>query len=158
MRHPAEQRARRLDDPAVVILEQVAPAQDLHRVDRELQVVLQTESPLGVENAEEIYRLPGCDAVFIGPNDLRFNMRTADGGEPTDEQHEALIQEVVRIGRKVGTPTGIHVMDPHSALKRAKQGMQFIAVGSDLRMLGAKCREYLDVIRPEEGDKELARY
>src|SRR6185503_8418542 len=29
-------------------------------------VVLQTESPRGVENAEAIYRLPGCDAIFIG--------------------------------------------------------------------------------------------
>ena len=128
------------------------------RANDEILVVLQTESPAGVENAEEIYRLPGCDAIFIGPNDLRFNMRTADGTMPTDQQHEALIQQVIGIGRKVGTPTGIHAMDPLSALKRSEQGMQFIAVGSDLRMLGAKCREYLQVIRPEEGEKDLARY
>ena len=31
------------------------------------------------ENAEAIYRLPGCDAIFIGPFDLGFNLRTADG-------------------------------------------------------------------------------
>ncbi|MCR9119546.1 MAG: aldolase/citrate lyase family protein, partial [bacterium] len=42
----------------------------------EILVVLQTESPLGVENAEAIYSLPGCDACFIGPNDLRFQMRS----------------------------------------------------------------------------------
>ena len=42
-------------------------------------VVLQTESPRGVENAEAIYALPGCDAIFIGPNDLRFQMRKPDG-------------------------------------------------------------------------------
>ena len=73
-------------------------------------------------------------------------------------RRDGLARQVIGIGRKVGTPTGIHAMDPLSALKRAEQGMQFIAVGSDLRMLGAKCREYLQVIRPEEGEKDLARY
>src|SRR5204862_4091430 len=57
-------------------------------------VVLQTESPRGVANAEAIYSLPGCDAIFIGPNDLRFQMRTPDGTFPTPEAHEAAIQDV----------------------------------------------------------------
>jgi 4-hydroxy-2-oxoheptanedioate aldolase len=128
------------------------------RANDEVLVVLQTESPEGVRNAEEIYTLPGCDAIFIGPNDLRFNMRTPDGGKPTDGEHEALIQEVVRIGKRVGTPTGIHAMDPDSALKRAEQGMQFIAVGSDLRMLNATAGHYVGKLWPERGAKDLARY
>jgi len=128
------------------------------RANDEVLVVLQTESPQGVRNAEEIYTLPGCDAIFIGPNDLRFNMRTPDGGKPTDEEHEALIQEVLRVGKRVGTPTGIHVMDPQSALKRAGQGMQFIAVGSDLRMLNTTVQQYVGKLWPEKAGKDLARY
>ena len=128
------------------------------RANDEILVVLQTESPTGVQNAEAIYSLPGCDAVFIGPNDLRFNMRTPDGGKPTDQEHEALIQRVIEIGRKLGTPTGIHVMDPESALKRAGQGMQFLAVASDLRMLNATSQQFLATLRPEESGKDLARY
>src|SRR6056297_3257196 len=31
----------------------------------EILVILQTESPEGVENAEEIYSLPGVDAIFV---------------------------------------------------------------------------------------------
>ena len=45
----------------------------------EILVVLQTESPTGVESAPEIYSLPGVDAIFVGPVDLRANMRAADG-------------------------------------------------------------------------------
>ncbi len=41
----------------------------------EILVVLQTESPTGVNNAEAIYSLPGVDAIFVGPVDLRANMR-----------------------------------------------------------------------------------
>src|SRR6478735_6713033 len=91
-------------------------------------VVLQTESPRGVANAPEIYSLPGVDAIFIGPNDLRFQMRAPDGTFPTAEQHEAMIQRVIAAGKKVKCATGIHAMDPKSALERAEQGMRFIAV------------------------------
>lgn len=128
------------------------------RANDEILVVLQTESPTGVENAEAIYSLPGCDAIFVGPNDLRFNMRLADGTMPTPEAHEAMIQRVIAAGKKVGTPTGIHAMDPHSALERAKQGMQFIAVASDLKMLSDSARDYVKTIWPDEADKDLARY
>ncbi|OHB71575.1 MAG: 2-dehydro-3-deoxyglucarate aldolase, partial [Planctomycetes bacterium RBG_13_63_9] len=119
------------------------------RANDEILVVLQTESPTGVEDAEAIYGLPGCDAIFIGPNDLRFNMRAADGAMPTAEQHEAMVQRVIEIGRRVGTPTGIHAMDPEEALKRAGQGMQFLAVGSELSMLTAKVEDTVRVLWPE---------
>jgi 4-hydroxy-2-oxoheptanedioate aldolase len=128
------------------------------RANDEIVVILQTESPTGVENAEAIYSLPGCDAIFVGPNDLSFNMRTAGGPKPTDAELEAMIQRVIAVGRKVGTPTGIHVMDPHDALRRAEQGMQFIAIASELRMMNLKAQEYLQVIFPKETGKDLARY
>lgn len=124
----------------------------------EILVVLQTESPQGVENAAEIYALPGCDAIFIGPNDLRFQMRKPDGTFPTAEEHEAMIQRVIQVGKKVGTPTGIHAMDPQSALDRARQGMQFLAIGSDLRFMTLKAEETVKTVFPERAGKDLARY
>jgi 4-hydroxy-2-oxoheptanedioate aldolase len=121
-------------------------------------VVLQTESPTGVQNAEAIYSLPGVDAIFIGPNDLRFQMRTADGTFPTAEQHEAMVQRVITAGKKVGCPTGIHAMDPKSALQRAEQGMRFIAVGSELRFMVQKAQEVLDVVLPNRVRQEIVKY
>src|SRR5688500_16834958 len=112
-------------------------------------VVLQTESPRGVENAEAIYSLPGVDAIFIGPNDLRFQMRAPDGTFPTAEAHEEMVQRVIKTGKKVKCPTGIHSMDPKDALQRAEQGMQFLAVCSDLRMRTLKAEETLAVLHPD---------
>ena len=128
------------------------------RADDEILVVLQTESPTGVENAEAIYSLPGCDAVFVGPNDLRFQMRTSDGIKPTDAELETMIERVVAAGAKVGTPTGIHTMSPEDALRRVKQGMQFIAVASELGMMNAKVEEYVKVLYPQSAGNDLARY
>jgi len=128
------------------------------RANDEILVVLQTESPLGVENAADIYRLPGVDAIFVGPVDLRANMRAADGSEATDEQFEKLLQRVVDIGKSAGLPTGMHVMTPEAALARARQGMQFIAVGSELRMMTEKAEEVLSALDPQRSTKDLARY
>ncbi len=113
-------------------------------------MVLQTKSPLGVQNAEEIYRLPGCDAIFIGPTDLRFTMRSPDGRFPTPEEHEEMIQQVIRLGRRLRMPTGVHCGGPEEALSRVEQGMQFLALGSDLGMLRRRPRRRSRASRAED--------
>lgn len=136
-----------------------ATAGDYYRqANDEILVVLQTESPTGVANAEAIYALPGCDAIFIGPNDLRAQMRAPDGTDPTPEEHEAMIQRVIAAGKKVNCPTGMHTMSPAEALRRADEGMQFLAVGSDLQMLTAYAQQSLQQLRPESDPKDIARY
>ncbi len=128
------------------------------RANDEIMVVLQTESPTGIANAEAIYSLPGVDAIFVGPVDLRANMRKPDGTEATDDEFEAAMQKVIAIGKKVGTPTGMHVMDPETARIRADQGMQFIAIGSELRMMTQRAAEIVRAIAPEDAPQELVKY
>jgi 2-keto-3-deoxy-L-rhamnonate aldolase RhmA len=98
------------------------------------------------------------DAIFVGPVDLRAQMRKPDGSEATDEAFEAMIQKVISIGKKTGTPTGMHVMDPQTALDRAEQGMQFIAVASELRMMTERAAEMVAGVRPNRAQKELVKY
>ena len=128
------------------------------RANDEILVVLQTESPRGVENAEAIYQVPGCDAIFVGPNDLRQQMIKQDGQKPTPDEHEAMIQRVIETGKKVGTPTGIHAMSAEDALQRAQQGMQFLAIGSDLRFMVSEAQRSLQLLDPNAAGKEVARY
>lgn len=132
-------------------------AEYYRRANDEILVVLQTESPIGVQNAEAIYSLPGVDAIFVGPVDLRANMRSADGGEATDEAFETMLARVVAAGKKTGTPTGMHVMSPDAALERAAQGMQFIAVASELRMMTEQATKTIQTLGLG-GGKDLARY
>ena len=59
------------------------PGDYLKRANDEILVVLQTESPTGVENAEEIYSLPGVDAIFAGRSaraDERRGPAAREGG------------------------------------------------------------------------------
>ncbi len=133
-------------------------AEYFKRANDEILVVLQTESPTGVANAERIYSLPGVDAIFIGPVDLRAQMRKPDGSEASDDEFEEMIQRVIAIGKKTGTPTGMHVMDPQTALHRAEQGMQFIAIASELRMMTERAAEIVSAVQPEGQRKELVKY
>ncbi len=128
------------------------------RANDEILVVLQTESPTGVANAEAIYALPGVDAIFVGPVDLRANMRCPDGSEASDAEFEELLARVIAAGRKTGTPTGMHCMSPDDALRRAAQGMQFIAVGSELRMMTERAQQVWRAVSPLAVDRDIARY
>src|SRR5438270_10398716 len=49
------------------------------RADDELLIVLQCEHIMAVEHADEIFSVPGIDAIFVGPNDLEASMRGPDG-------------------------------------------------------------------------------
>ena len=63
---------------------------------------------------ESIYSLPGCDAIFIGPVDLRAQMRDVHGDDPTDEEHEAMVQRVFAMG----TPSWNANWNPHHERRR----------------------------------------
>ncbi|MCU0709959.1 MAG: aldolase/citrate lyase family protein [Pirellula sp.] len=137
---------------------QCSSGEYFQKANDEILVVLQTESPTGIANAEAIYSLPGVDAIFVGPVDLRAQMRRPDGTEATEDQFQSALQQVVDIGKKTGTPTGMHVMNAQDAIQRSEQGMQFIAIGSDLRMMTERGREWLAQIDPERLNKSTIGY
>ncbi|HTQ39967.1 MAG TPA: aldolase/citrate lyase family protein [Pirellulales bacterium] len=133
-------------------------AEYFQRANDEILVVLQTESPQGIANAEAIYSLPGVDAIFVGPVDLRANMRKPNGSDASDAEFEAALAQIIAVGKKTGTPTGMHVMSAEIAQKRAAQGMQFLAVASELRMMTAKAEEFLKTLKSESGKANIAGY
>ena len=124
----------------------------------EILVVLQTESPEGVDNAEAIYSLPGVDAIFVGPNDLTFQMRGPDGVDPSKEAVEAMLQRVLAVGKKVGTPVGLHVQTPEAVNQRIAEGWQFLAIASELKMMVNEAQRLATALSLKRDAGDLARY
>ena len=120
-------------------------------------VILQTESPEGVDNAEEIYSLPGVDAIFVGPNDLFWQMKQPDGTDPTPEEFEAMLQRILAAGKKTGTPVGIHCFSVPDIKMRIDQGWQFLALQSELKMMVTKAQELVAELGMQTAS-DLARY
>ncbi len=136
-----------------------APAGDYYKhANDEILVILQTESPEGVENAEAIYSLPGVDAIFVGPNDLTFQMRGADGIDPTPDELEEMLQRVLAAGKKVGTPVGLHVQTTEAVEQRIAEGWQFIALASELKMMVSGAQKFVTELNLKREAADLARY
>lgn len=134
------------------------PGDYFKRANDEILVVLQTESPEGVDNAEGIYSLPGVDAIFVGPFDLTAQMRGPEGIDPSPDELEAMLQRVLAVGKKVKTPVGLHVQTVEAVKQRIAEGWQFIALGSELRMMSYTAQQWTAALNLKARQGELARY
>src|ERR1700758_2191675 len=101
----------------------------------EILVVLQCEHIRAVEDADAIFSVPGIDAIFVGPNDLAASMRGSDGRPPSAEATTRAMKHILQTCRKPGVPAGLHCGTAEEAKLRIEEGWQFVAIGSELRML-----------------------
>jgi len=128
------------------------------RANDEILVIIQTEHIQAVEIADEIYAVPGVDAVFVGPNDLAFSMKAADGTPPNKDVFEATLTRIRESAQRNQLPCGLHVFSAADALKRASEGWQFIAVNSELKMMLDGAAQVARQVDPEHAAGGLAKY
>ena len=113
-----------------------ATANDYYaRANDELLLVLQCEHIKAVEDADAIFSVPGIDAIFVGPNDLAASMRSKDGRPPSGEATAQAMKHILATCRKHKVPAGLHCNSGEEARHRIEEGWQFIAIGSELRMM-----------------------
>ena len=101
----------------------------------ELLIVLQCEHIQAVENADAIFSVPGIDAIFVGPNDLAASMRGKDGKPPTAEATKKALDHILATCKKHKVAAGIHCGTADEVNHRAAEGWQFMAIGSELKMM-----------------------
>ena len=98
--------------------------------------IIQTEHIEAVEIADEIYAVPGIDAVFVGPNDLA-DLAPQARRHPAQQATDGRDAYPHPRGRQAqqGLPCGLHVQTAADAQRRIAEGWQFIAVASELKMM-----------------------
>jgi 4-hydroxy-2-oxoheptanedioate aldolase len=126
--------------------------------DDEILVVIQTEHKKAVDIADEIYAVPGIDAIFVGPNDLAASLRDASGKPPSKELQEETLQRILAAAKRQKVPCGLHVYSVQDAKRRIAEGWQFLAVSSELKFMLQGASEVAKEIHPELVAGELARY
>src|SRR5262249_17293224 len=109
-----------------------------------------------VDRADEIFAVPGIDVIFVGPNDLAASMRSANGSPPTASATSEVMSHILTTCRKHGVAPGLHCMDAAEPQRRIADGWQFLAVGSELRMMMDGAGATLKTIGREAAD--TARY
>lgn len=126
--------------------------------DDEILIVIQAEHIEAVERADEIYSVPGIDAVFVGPNDLQFSMRDSHGRMPEQDVFEAALRKVRVSCDRHGVAPGLHVFSIADAKRRITEGWRFVAVNSELKFLTQGATELAKELHPELAGAELAKY
>jgi len=106
-----------------------------NHVDDELLIVLQCEHIQAVENADRIFSVPGIDAIFVGPNDLAASMKSKDGKPASGEATNQALKHVLETCKKHKVAAGYHCSTPEEVQMRINDGWQFLAIGSELKMM-----------------------
>jgi 4-hydroxy-2-oxoheptanedioate aldolase len=124
----------------------------------EILVALQCEHITAVENADAIFSVPGIDTIFVGPNDLAASMRGKDGRPPSGEATAQAMKHILATCRKHQVAAGIHCVTPEEVRLRIEEGWQFIAIGSELKMMLNAVNDTLKRIGIEQPKGEMAKY
>lgn len=122
---------------------QAAPQEYYARFNDEVLVILQCEHIDAVRRADEIFSVPGIDAIFVGPNDLAASMRTPDGAEPSPAALEEVLAEILAACRRNRVAPGLHCFSAEDVQRRIAQGWQFLALGSDLALMTRAAKQEL---------------
>jgi 2-keto-3-deoxy-L-rhamnonate aldolase RhmA len=113
--------------------EYLATANDL------VSVVVQAESALALANIDAIARVPGVDAVLVGPNDLAANLGHP-GRVDAPEVRDAigLILDACRVA---GRRAGIFGLTADSVHPWFGRGASLVVAGADAVLLGDAARQ-----------------
>ncbi len=105
----------------------------------EVLVICQIETAEALRNVREIAAVDGVDVLFIGPFDLSANLGVF-GQVDSDPVKEA-IAEIRSAAHEAGVAVGYYAQDVEEVLQKFSEGMQFVAIGSEVRFLRAAAEE-----------------
>ena len=129
------------------------------KADDEILVIIQTEHIEAVEIADEIYSVPGVDAVFVGPNDLAYSMRAADGTSQPGKSFRGHPDADPR--SRQAQPSSLRpsrLLAGRCLASVPREGWQFIAVNSELKMMLDGAADATRQINRDDTAGELAKY
>ena len=81
-----------------------------------------------------------------------------DGSPPGKELFEATLTRIREAAQRQKLPCGLHVFSAADALKRAREGWQFIAVVSELKMMLDGAAEIVRQVDPQNTATGFAKY
>jgi len=111
----------------------------------ETVLIPQIEHIDAVKNIDEILRVPGIDAILIGPYDLSGSMGKI--GQVNDPEVQKAIVIIKEKAQAANVPVGIFAANAERAKLLAEDGYQLILVGIDTMLFSAAVKNNLALIR-----------
>ncbi|MBI4876150.1 MAG: aldolase [Acidobacteria bacterium] len=119
--------------PPVVGYERLSMAEIMRHLDHNTLTVVQFETELAMQRADELLAVPGIDVVLVGPADLSVSLGIP--GQFEDPRMTAILENFISQCNARGVAPGIHLPNVPLALPWLKRGMRFLSAGSEHSML-----------------------
>ena len=116
-----------------------AIADYLVTADDETCLLVQLETLAGLDQLEAIAAVDGVDGIFIGPADLAADMGYL--GRPGQAEVQARVEDAITRIVATGKAAGILTSDQRLARHYLALGASFVAVGSDIGLMGTAARQ-----------------
>jgi 4-hydroxy-2-oxoheptanedioate aldolase len=105
----------------------------LARTGDTISVTVQIESTGAVEAVEDILKVDGVDAIFLGPSDLAASMGLL--GQQEHPEVRAAVEHCLAAAKTAGKPAGVNAFNPATARSYLAAGAAFVLVGADVALL-----------------------
>ncbi|MDX2499975.1 MAG: aldolase/citrate lyase family protein [Deltaproteobacteria bacterium] len=99
------------------------------RANDEIAVILQAETHQALNNISEIVKVPGIDAIFIGPYDLSASLGKM--GQLTDPEVMRAMDTIATACQSAGVRLGVFAAATDGIKPYLQQGYTLLAVGTD---------------------------
>lgn len=112
-----------------------------------VMVIPMIETAQAVAQIDDILDVPGIDMIYIGPNDMAFEM---DGhvNHPRPKS-EAALADVLRSATQRGIPAGIFCSGAEEAQQRVEQGFRLVTPGNDFTHLTRSMKEAVRMLQED---------
>jgi 4-hydroxy-2-oxoheptanedioate aldolase len=123
----------------------------LRSANRETLAFAMVETRAALRALDDILGLPGIDGIFLGPSD--FSLALSDGAR-VDPEAKGVLEAAEEIMAHVGNAGKIGCafsMTTEAALRFRNMGYRFIALGTDVSLIGRGAAALLEPARPAGG-------
>ena len=122
----------------------------LQERNRNTVVMIGIESVTAAENLEEILKIDGIDAIFVGPNDMSITMGIPDQYDHPD--FEEMLRFVIRTSAARNIPVAVHLQSVELSTKWIREGVRFVLHKTDVGALHEGFRRDFDLLRQAGGE------
>jgi 4-hydroxy-2-oxoheptanedioate aldolase len=107
--------------------------------------IIGIESVPAIENLDNILKVKGIDAIFVGPNDLTISLGIPDQVEHRD--YEAALRTILSKCKEHNIPTLIHHQTVAMTQKWLREGARFVLYSSDARTMHNGFRQEFSAVK-----------
>lgn len=123
------------------------PVEYMRQANASTLIFPQIETQKGLDNVEQLARVPGTGGLFIGPFDLSVEL-----GKPGEMESPELMdayRRIIHAGTANGVPIAMQVFNPTMAYKMINEGVSICSVSSDINIITDQTAQMVNNIKDE---------